>query len=42
MTQTRGRDLHVEGKMLDYDIRGPLTPYISPWFYNWIGRGRSF
>jgi hypothetical protein len=26
MTRTRDRDLHVEGKILDYSIRGPLTP----------------
>jgi hypothetical protein len=25
--------------VLDYSIRGPLAPSISPWFYGWIGRG---
>jgi hypothetical protein len=25
--------------LLDYSIRGPLTPSISPMFYGWTGRG---
>jgi hypothetical protein len=25
--------------VLDYSIRDPLTPFISPEFYGWIGRG---
>jgi hypothetical protein len=25
--------------MLDYSIRDPLTPSISPEFYGWTGRG---
>jgi hypothetical protein len=25
--------------MLDYSIRGPLAPSISPGFYGWTGRG---
>jgi hypothetical protein len=24
--------------VLDYSIRGPLIPFISPEFYSWIGR----
>jgi hypothetical protein len=27
--------------MLHYSIRGPLTPFISPVFYGWTGRGGS-
>jgi hypothetical protein len=27
--------------LLDYSIRGPLTPSISPGFYGWTGRGGS-
>jgi hypothetical protein len=27
--------------LLDYSIRGPLTPSISPEFYGWTDRGGS-
>jgi hypothetical protein len=27
--------------MLDYSIRGPITPSISPEFYGWTDRGGS-
>jgi hypothetical protein len=33
---------HAGGGMLDYSIRGPLAPSISPGFYGWTGRGGSF
>jgi hypothetical protein len=39
MARTRSRDSHAGGGMLDYSIRDPLTPSISPEFYGWIGRG---
>jgi hypothetical protein len=39
MAQARGHDSHTGGGMLDYSIRDPLTSYISPEFYGWIGRG---
>jgi hypothetical protein len=39
MAQARGRDSHAGGGMLDYSIRGPLAPSMSPGFYGWIGRG---
>jgi hypothetical protein len=29
MARARGRDSHTGGGMLDYSIRGPLTPSIS-------------
>jgi hypothetical protein len=34
-----GRDSHARGGMLDYSIRGPLSPSILPGFYYWTGRG---
>jgi hypothetical protein len=37
----RSRDSHTRGEMLDYSIRGPLAPSISPRFYGWSGRGGS-
>jgi hypothetical protein len=37
MAQARGRDSHARGGMLDYIIKCPLTPSISPGFYGWTG-----
>jgi hypothetical protein len=37
MAQACGRDSHAGGEMLDYSIRAPLTPSISPGFYGWTG-----
>jgi hypothetical protein len=34
MIQVRDRDSHVGGGMLDYIIRGPVAPSISPEFYD--------
>jgi hypothetical protein len=39
MAQARVRDSHAGGGILDYSIRDPLAPSISPEFYGWIGRG---
>jgi hypothetical protein len=39
MAQARGRDSHARGGILDYSIRGSLTPSVSPGFYVWIDRG---
>jgi hypothetical protein len=33
------RDSHVGGRMLDYNIRGSLTAFISPVFYDWTDWG---
>jgi hypothetical protein len=41
MARARGRDSHAGGKMLNYSIRGPLAPSISPEFYSCIGQGAS-
>jgi hypothetical protein len=41
MAQTCGCDLHAGGGILDFSIRGPLTPSISPRFYGWIDQGVS-
>jgi hypothetical protein len=41
IARAHDRDSHVGGEMLDYSIRDPLTPSISPRFYGWIGRGGS-
>jgi hypothetical protein len=39
MAREHGRDSHVRRVILNYSIRGPLTPSISPEFYDWIGKG---
>jgi hypothetical protein len=41
-TRARGHNSHTGGRMLDYSIRGPLAPSISPGFYSCTGRGGSF
>jgi hypothetical protein len=40
-TRAHDRDSHARGGMLDYSIRGPLAPSISPGFYGWTGRGEE-
>jgi hypothetical protein len=40
MAQACGRDSHAGEEMLDYSVRGPLAPFISPRFYGWTGRER--
>jgi hypothetical protein len=42
MVQMHDRDLHTEGGMLDYSIRGSLAPSILPGSYGWIGGGGSY
>jgi hypothetical protein len=38
MARVRDHDSHVGGEMLYYNIRDPLTSFISPAFYDWIDR----
>jgi hypothetical protein len=39
MARARGCDSHAGGGMLDYNIRGPLAPSISPRFFGRTSRG---
>jgi hypothetical protein len=34
---TNSRGSHAGGGMLDYSIKGPLAPSISPGLYGWTG-----